>query len=169
MNATVQALRAIPELQTALTGYAASSRLVELADQPVFSGSASGLPAHLGQLYTSMSRTTDSFVPMQFLASLRQSFPQFAEVSRSGGANKLLAAYAQQGNAPPLHGNPPFETTLKPFLDAEECYSQIVGNALRDVPGPSGKKFVEAYMMSRVRNEWVFTVFSPFAANLPND
>lgn len=45
------------------------------------------------------------------------------------------------------------------FLDAEECYSQIVGNALRDVPGPSGKKFIEAYMMSRVRNEWVFAIF----------
>ena len=50
-------------------------------------------------------------------------------------------------------------TMLKHPTDAEECYSQIVGNALRDVPGPSGKKFVEAYMMSRVRNEWVFTVF----------
>jgi len=97
MNATVQMLRAIPELQTALTGYSPSSRAVELADQIVRSGSASGLPAHLGQLYTSMSRTVDSFTPMQFLASLRQSFPQFAEVSRSGGANKLLAAYAQQG------------------------------------------------------------------------
>lgn len=42
-------------------------------------------------------------------------------------------------------------------LDAEECYSQIIGNALRDIPGPSGKKFIEAYMMSRVRNEWVLT------------
>lgn len=51
------------------------------------------------------------------------------------------------------------QTTLKRFLDAEECYSQIVGNALRDVPGPSGKKFIEAYMMSRVRNECVFTGF----------
>ena len=98
MNATVQMLRAIPELQTALTGYPASPRAMELADRVVYSSPASGLPAHLGQLYTSMSRTTDSFVPMQFLASLRQSFPQFAEVSRSGGANKILAAYAQQGN-----------------------------------------------------------------------
>ena len=98
MNATVQVLRAIPELQTALTGYAAFPRAVELADQVVYSNSTSGLPAQLGQLYTSMSRTADSFIPMQFLASLRQNFPQFAEVSRSGGANKLLAAYAQQGD-----------------------------------------------------------------------
>ena len=57
-------------------------------------------------------------------------------------------------NRPPL--NDP-ET----LIDAEECYSQIVGNALRDVPGPSGKKFIEAYMMTRVRNEWVFAIFSP--------
>ena len=52
-----------------------------------------------------------------------------------------------------------FWAILKLLLDAEECYSQIVGNALRDVPGPSGKKFIEAYMMSRVRNECVFTGF----------
>ena len=52
-----------------------------------------------------------------------------------------------------------YSPILKPFLDAEECYSQIVGNALRDVPGPSGKKFIEAYMMSRLRNECVFTTF----------
>jgi len=132
---------------------------VDLADQLVCSSSASGLPTHLGQLYTSMSRTADSFIPMQFLASLRQSFPQFAEVSRSGGANKLLAAYAQQGE---LRARPLITVPLEnsePFQDAEECYSQIVGNALRDVPGPSGKKFIEAYMMSRVRNEWVFAIF----------
>ena len=58
-----------------------------------------------------------------------------------------------------LLSNRSFQTALKPLLDAEECYSQIVGNALRDVPGPSGKKFIEAYMMSRVRNECVFTGF----------
>ena len=53
----------------------------------------------------------------------------------------------------------PYSPILKPLLDAEECYSQLVGNALRDVPGPSGKKFIEAYMMSRARNECVFAVF----------
>lgn len=103
-----------------------------------------------------MSRTAEPFVPMQFLASLRQTFPQFAEVSRSGGANKILAAYAQQGY---FLTKRPSRVILKPFIDAEECYSQIVGNALRDVPGPSGRNFIEAYMMSRVRNECVFTIF----------
>jgi len=53
----------------------------------------------------------------------------------------------------------PYRFVLNDFLDAEECYSQIVGNALRDIPGPSGKKFIEAYMMSRVRTECVFTGF----------
>jgi ubiquitin carboxyl-terminal hydrolase 14 len=158
MNATVQMLRAIPELQTALSGYTTSLRTLELADQIVHSNSPSGLPAHLGQLYTSMSRTVDSFVPIQFLASLRQSFPQFAEVSRGGGTNKLLAAYAQQGDLPTSLLSVR-SAVLKPFPDAEECYSQIVGNALRDVPGPSGKKFIEAYMMTRVRNECVLTGF----------
>ncbi|KAF9790391.1 hypothetical protein BJ322DRAFT_385416 [Thelephora terrestris] len=116
MNSTVQMLRAIPELQTTLT-----------------SSSTSGLPAHLGQLYNSMSRTPDAYIPQQFLTSLRQAFPQFAELISGGGGGIRGPAYAQQ--------------------DAEECYSQIVANALRDVPGPSGKKFVEAYMMTRLRNE----------------
>jgi hypothetical protein len=52
-----------------------------------------------------------------------------------------------------------FQDDPETLADAEECYSQIVTNALRDVPGPSGKKFIEAYMMSRVRNECVLTVF----------
>ena len=65
---------------------------------------STGLPAQLGQLYTSMSRTTDAYVPHQFLASLRQSFPQFAEFSRGGGSGikQLMGAgYAQQGNLHP--------------------------------------------------------------------
>jgi hypothetical protein len=40
--------------------------------------------------------------------------------------------------------------------DAEECYSQIL-TALKDVPatGSPGKKFIEAYMMGRMRREYV--------------
>ncbi|PCH43146.1 cysteine proteinase [Wolfiporia cocos MD-104 SS10] len=80
MNATLQAMRAIPELQTALQ-----------------SGAPPGLPSSLSGLFQQMSRTTDSVVPAGFLAALRQAFPQFAEQSRGqksmGG---MLAMYAQQ-------------------------------------------------------------------------
>jgi len=69
MNATVQALRAVPELQVAL-------------DTPSLQ-STTPLPAALRDLYHNMSRTTDSITPMQFLQVLRQvrviwtSFQQF--------------------------------------------------------------------------------------------
>lgn len=46
-----------------------------------------------------MSRTTDSFVPIQLLGSLRQTFPQFGEMSRAGGSNKGMQGYAQQGKS----------------------------------------------------------------------
>jgi ubiquitin C-terminal hydrolase len=58
MNATVQALRAVPELQVAL-------------DTPSLQ-STTPLPAALRDLYHRMSRTTDSITPMQFLQVLRQ-------------------------------------------------------------------------------------------------
>ncbi|EDR09383.1 uncharacterized protein LACBIDRAFT_190082 [Laccaria bicolor S238N-H82] len=70
MNATVQALRAIPELQVALTAPALHS--------------TTPLPASLRDLYHNMSRTTDSITPIGFLQVLRQVNPQFAEVDRSG-------------------------------------------------------------------------------------
>jgi ubiquitin carboxyl-terminal hydrolase 14 len=56
-----------------------------------------GTPGSLNALYTSMSRTTEAYVPAQFLNVMRQSFPQFAERSRASG-NKLLQGFAQQGN-----------------------------------------------------------------------
>ncbi|KAI0726971.1 cysteine proteinase [Fomitopsis betulina] len=79
MNATLQALRAIPELQMALQ-----------TDAPA------GLPAALGSLYQQMSRTTDSVIPSTFLTTLRQAFPQFAEQSRSNKGAGGFAMYAQQ-------------------------------------------------------------------------
>jgi ubiquitin carboxyl-terminal hydrolase 14 len=79
MNATLQSMRAIPELQTALE-----------ASQP------SGLPGSLKQLYTEMSKTTEEVTPILFLSALRQAFPQFAEIARGQGGAK--GGYAQQGD-----------------------------------------------------------------------
>jgi len=117
MNATIQALRAVPELQISLT-----------------SGAAGGMPGSLKSLYGAMSATMDSYVPIQFLSVLRQTFPQFGEVNRSGSNAMGGAAFAQQ--------------------DAEECYSQIL-TAVKDIPASTspGKKFIEAYMMGRMRRE----------------
>ncbi|KAI0369345.1 cysteine proteinase [Pilatotrama ljubarskyi] len=80
MNATLQAMRAIPELQVALQN-----------------STPSGLPMALRNLYTNMAKTTDSVTPTAFLASLRHAFPQFAEQTRATGLKGLLGGgYAQQ-------------------------------------------------------------------------
>jgi ubiquitin carboxyl-terminal hydrolase 14 len=78
MNATLQSMRAIPELQTALE-----------ASRP------SGLPGSLRELYDEMSKTTDEVTPMTFLSVLRQTSPQFAEIARGQGGAR---GYAQQGD-----------------------------------------------------------------------
>ena len=84
MNSTVQAMRAIPELQTALEA-----------------GAPPGIPTALKNLYSTMRSTTDAVTPAPFLNALRQAFPQFAEMARgASGQLKGLgggAMYAQQG------------------------------------------------------------------------
>lgn len=85
LNSTLQTLRSIPELQTALTEYKAPG-------SSSFTGSLSNMDIadQLSTLYTRMSRTQEPFPPMNFLGALRYVFPQFAEKSRSGDG------YAQQ-------------------------------------------------------------------------
>ncbi|KAL7808101.1 ubiquitin carboxyl-terminal hydrolase 14 [Trichoderma aethiopicum] len=79
LNSTLQTLRFIPELQTALTTY-----------NPVAGTARADLAAQLSALYKSMGATQDSIPPMSFLSALRLVFPQFAEKSKSG------SGYAQQ-------------------------------------------------------------------------
>ncbi|KAI0791020.1 cysteine proteinase [Abortiporus biennis] len=123
MNSTVQALRAIPELQVALQ-----------------SSSSPGLPSSLKNLYTQMSKTTDEVTPTTFLSSLRQAFPQFAEQSRSGGSGlKALmgAGYAQQD-------------AEECWIQLVNSLKEVPG--LPGPSGSSsGKKFVEQYMTGEMR------------------
>jgi len=77
MNATIQVLRAIPELHTALG---------------IFQGGGNmnrELIASMRDLYRDMGTTTEGLPPARFLQVLRQVEPRFAEV-RQG-------FYAQQG------------------------------------------------------------------------
>ncbi|KAM0524886.1 hypothetical protein ACHAPE_000992 [Trichoderma viride] len=73
LNSTLQTLRSIPELQTALTTYNAMPGT-----------SRQDLASQLSGLYKKMGTTLDSMPPMDFLAALRIVFPQFAEKSRTG-------------------------------------------------------------------------------------
>lgn len=79
LNSTLQTLRSIPELQTALTTYNA-----------IPGTSRQDLASQLSNLYKKMGATLDSISPLDFLAALRVVFPQFAEKSKSG------PGYAQQ-------------------------------------------------------------------------
>ncbi|RFU79171.1 hypothetical protein TARUN_3058 [Trichoderma arundinaceum] len=79
LNSTLQTLRSIPELQTALTTYS-----------PLAGTARGDLAAQLSSLYRDMGATQESLPPMSFLSALRVVFPQFAEKSKSG------PGYAQQ-------------------------------------------------------------------------
>lgn len=112
-NATLQTLRAIPELQDELKNYKPSAGSgPPSSSQSLFSaeqlaqhgiggiGSGGDLTSSLRDLYQQMSGTQQGFPPIMFLTSLRQQFPQFAERAKNGHG------YAQQ--------------------DAEEVWSQLV-------------------------------------------
>lgn len=77
LNSTLQTLRTIPELQTALSTYMFkedhSNRVPNL-----------DLTNQLRNLYEAMGKTQSGYAPHAFLSALRTAFPQFAERSRQG-------------------------------------------------------------------------------------
>ncbi|KAF6840677.1 Ubiquitin carboxyl-terminal hydrolase 6 [Colletotrichum plurivorum] len=85
LNSTLQTLRSIPELQTALTTHKSSSGGGEN-----FGLGSTDLATQLTDLYKNMSETQGSIPPLTFLSTLRMIYPQFAEKSKSGNG------YAQQ-------------------------------------------------------------------------
>jgi len=134
MNATLQTLRAIPELQQALIKYPSITA----------PGPREGnheLTRALGTTYSAMRNTTGPFTPFAFLGILRQAVPQFAERARGKGG---MVGYAQQ--------------------DAEECWIQIMNNirglpGVVDTASGSSQtqqdrtRFIEQYMMGEMRSE----------------
>ncbi|KFA65654.1 hypothetical protein S40285_06025 [Stachybotrys chlorohalonatus IBT 40285] len=124
LNATLQTLRSVPELQTALSTYKGNSQSSGTLN--LLQGSqGADLAAQLSKLYKQMGSTQDSFPPTSFLTALRVLYPQFAERAKNGNG------YAQQ--------------------DAEEAWSQIVqqlGQKVRVKSSPDEGEisFVEKYM-----------------------
>lgn len=138
-NATLQTLRAIPELQQSLMTYkptapaagasSASSLFSpeQLAQHGIGGlGGGTDLTSALRDLYQQMSGTQQGFPPIMFLTTLRQKFPQFAERAKNGHG------YAQQ--------------------DAEEVWSQLVHTLHTSLKLPDGeasegaKTWVEKFM-----------------------
>lgn len=118
LNSSLQALRAMPELQQSLVTYTPSQ------STPGF-GPPSDLTQQLKNLFNKMGQTTEGFPPFAFIGALRQAYPQFAEMSRTG------QGYAQQ--------------------DAEEAWSNILTQIRTNlkVPGKDGSpniSWVDKYM-----------------------
>lgn len=123
LNSTLQTLKGIPELQSALTKYSPPSPFSDIISG--LSDGSNDLAAQLSSLYHKMGTTQDSFPPMMFLQALRTVYPQFAEKSKTGNG------YAQQ--------------------DAEEAWSQIVSQLNQKLRSKSSDdapevSFVEKYM-----------------------
>ncbi|KAF8999843.1 hypothetical protein BDQ17DRAFT_1391450 [Cyathus striatus] len=136
MNATVQALRAIPELQTALSVPALRS------DTP--------LPGALRDLYHNMSRTTDSITPLGFLQILRQVNPQFGEMDRSGkGAIPGMGPMYSQQDAEECYNAIIHSLRNIPGLSPEG--TSISDGSAQALVGQ--KRFVEQYLMGQIRRE----------------
>ncbi|KAI0299041.1 cysteine proteinase [Multifurca ochricompacta] len=146
MSATIQALRAIPELQAALSEFAHPIFPVCIPPNTHYTSRSRDLnpiARSLRDLYASMASSTGGVMPLAFLTVLRDAVPQFAERSRTGNG------YAQQ--------------------DAEECWTQLT-NRLKDVPGESTlgasssrTKFIDQYMTGTL----VRTLSSPEAPDEP--
>ncbi|KAI0673157.1 cysteine proteinase [Trametes maxima] len=122
MNATLQAMRAIPELQVALQ-----------------SSSPSGLSLALRNLYTNMAKTTESVTPSAFVAALRHAFPQFAEQTRATGIKGLLGGgYAQQD-------------AEECWVQLTNSLKEVPGLPGPSSGSNASAKFVEQYMTGELR------------------
>uniref|UniRef100_A0AAQ5XGN4 Ubiquitin carboxyl-terminal hydrolase n=1 Tax=Amphiprion ocellaris TaxID=80972 RepID=A0AAQ5XGN4_AMPOC len=78
MNATVQCLRSVPELKTALRRYSGALRSSG-ANAP-----SQYITAALRDLYETMDKTSSSLPPIILLQFLHMAFPQFAEKGEQG-------------------------------------------------------------------------------------
>jgi len=74
MNATLQCLRAVPELQQALTKYPGN----------ITAENSHNVTVTMRDLFTTVSHTPQPFPPIMFLQSLRTAFPQFAQKGNNG-------------------------------------------------------------------------------------
>ena len=126
-NATLEALRFVPELSSALAGLraarggAAADALDRVAEQRAIlaalgMGGGGGGGGDFGRVATSLARlladldaTPSAVLPVSFLGALRGSFPQFAERGAGGGFKQhdadefyvsLMAALATELRAP---------------------------------------------------------------------
>ena len=123
MNATLQVMRAIPELQSSLTSFQRSSSTPE------------GNP-HLTQalrdMYSGLRSSVEPFTPLSFVSALRQAVPQFGELARVGKGG--MGGYAQQD-------------AEECFTQISHALQSIPGR------GETRKTFIEQFLMAEMRRE----------------
>ncbi|KAJ3067228.1 Ubiquitin carboxyl-terminal hydrolase 14 [Podochytrium sp. JEL0797] len=167
MNATLQCLRAVPELQTSLKGLPTN-----FTQDP-----RSNLLKSLGSLYTQMENSGDAVTPMVFLQVLRSNFPQFAEQNNHGFMQQdaeecwgeILSALAEK--APGFDAGGEVDVTKK-FIDQYFTGETISTMTCVDAPGEAAKvevgtfrqlkatigAGVSTYMMTDLENSLVETI-----------
>ncbi|KAL5525365.1 UBP6 [Sanghuangporus sanghuang] len=123
MNATLQVMRALPELQNSLSSFQST---------PLTSEGNPMLTVALRDMYASLRTSVDAFTPLSFLSALRQAVPQFGELARVGKSG--MGGYAQQD-------------AEECFTQICHALNAIPG------AGDSRKQFVEQYMMAEMRRE----------------
>ncbi|PWN36846.1 cysteine proteinase [Meira miltonrushii] len=131
LNSTLQVLRAIPELQTALNDFKGTM------------GSADGesnLTAALRDLYGSMGETSEAFPPLALLTILRQVAPQFAEMTSGAGGR----GYAQQDAEEAWVR---LVTALQGSLKGLSQPSSLEGGSASGIPAAN---FVEQFLTGRM-------------------
>lgn len=123
MNATLQVMRAVPELQSSLTSFQPSSSTSEGNPQ---------LTRALRDMYSGLRSSADAFTPIAFLSALRQAVPQFGEMARVGKSG--MGGYAQQD-------------AEECFTQISHALQSVPGR------GETGKRFIEQYLMAEMRRE----------------
>lgn len=137
LNATLQTLKGMPELQEELMKYSSSTGAGTgsggLSDLSTFGlgglGASMDLTASLRDLYKQMSETQEGFPPLMFLNALRNAFPQFAQKAEHGHG------YAQQ--------------------DAEEAWSQIISQLRHRLiikEGEGDISFIDKYLAGQMES-----------------
>ncbi|KAI9470587.1 MAG: hypothetical protein EXX96DRAFT_602870 [Benjaminiella poitrasii] len=108
MNATLQCMRAMPELQTSLGQY-----------QGGLSGmdNRSNLVASLRDLFTNLTKSANGFPPLVFWQMLRQSFPQFSQTGQGGIPMQQDAEECWSELVSVLKAKLPKEETEKNFIE----------------------------------------------------
>uniref|UniRef100_A0A4W6C7Z9 Ubiquitin carboxyl-terminal hydrolase n=1 Tax=Lates calcarifer TaxID=8187 RepID=A0A4W6C7Z9_LATCA len=135
MNATVQCLRSVPELKTALRRYTGALRSSG-ANAP-----SQYITAALRDLYETMDKTSSSLPPIILLQFLHMAFPQFAEKGDQGqylqqDANEcwLQMMRVLQQKLEPLEPETPMEVN-----------SILTGGQITSASASAKKNFIDQY------------------------